>query len=134
MGMEKIRILVIDNETEILEMLSLIFSFEPDMEAFTLSDVLHWREAIERFHPSIVLVDYRMPAMSGESLIQALNASGLRSSIQVVALFSATPFSPAEIQKIGADVFFEKPFDIKNLVSSLRSLMRREVLNLGALA
>jgi DNA-binding response OmpR family regulator len=120
--MEVIRILIIDDEAPILATLSSVFEMEPDFEVLTLSDVLQWRETVAQFHPNIVLVDYRMPAMNGNLLIQALNASGMRAHIQVVGLISATPFTDAEVQRFGADTFFEKPFTIEHLVSTLRKL------------
>ncbi|MGZ3689485.1 MAG: response regulator [Bdellovibrionota bacterium] len=122
--MEKARILIIDDEQSILDTLSLIFETEPDFEVLALSDVLKWREAIERFQPEMILVDYRMPAMNGDVLIQAINASGMRGRIRAIGLFSATPFTHAEVQRLGADFFFEKPFNIDHLLSSLRESVR----------
>ncbi|MEO5970429.1 MAG: response regulator, partial [Bdellovibrionia bacterium] len=123
--MEKnIRVLVIDDETAILETTSLVFQLDSGFEVFTLKDSLKWKETIEQVRPQILLLDYRMPHMNGDEVIEALNLAGLRASINVLALFSATPFPSSAIQKLGADVFFEKPFEIEYLLSKLRELFK----------
>ena len=108
----------------ILETISLVLEIEQDFEVMTLNDPSKWRSAVEQFKPDILLVDYRMPAMRGDHLIQSLNSAGLRSSIQVVGLFSASKFSPDDVQKIGADLLIEKPFNIDELLFRLREEMQ----------
>lgn len=117
-----IRILIIDDEPAILETVSLVFSMTTEFEVSTLSCVTQWRERVTNFKPDIILVDYRMPAMNGDVFIQALNASGLRAMVKAVGIFSATPFSQAEVQGFGADAFFEKPFEVEELLSQLKAL------------
>jgi CheY-like chemotaxis protein len=118
--MAGLRILIIDDERAILETLSLALELTGEVEVSTLQDVTQWQDRVLRFKPDIILVDYRMPAMNGDVFIEALGAAGLRSAIKCVGLFSATPFSQADLQRVGADVFFEKPFEIENLLFRIK--------------
>ena len=119
-----LKLLIIDDEAVILETLALGFSMTSEFEVLTLSEVTLWRETIESFRPDVILVDYRMPTMMGDAFIQALNISGLRTSIPilVVGLYSATPFTTAQVQKLGADVFFSKPFSFQHILTTLQDL------------
>lgn len=117
----KIRILCIDDEPEILDMLAMILACEPDFEVKTLADSRRWRAAVEGFRPDVILVDYRMPALRGDELIAELDFSGLRSRVCGVALFSAH-LSEREAHEFGADAFFEKPFDLEKLMRVVRTL------------
>jgi CheY-like chemotaxis protein len=124
--MEKIKLLVIDDEIAIIETLSLIFSIEPDFEVSTLSDVTDWRASVERHRPEIILVDFRMPVMNGDEFLKTLKDSRCCPWVKAVALISATPLSADQIQSAGADAFIRKPFQIDQLVSDIRALAGRK--------
>jgi DNA-binding response OmpR family regulator len=117
------KILIIDDEPAILETLSMLLGLDSNFKVDTLNDVARWREKVLAIQPDIILVDFKMPAMNGDEFIKALSASGLRKSVKAVCLFSATPFSPAQVQKMGADAFFEKPFEIETILSQLYQLL-----------
>jgi DNA-binding response OmpR family regulator len=122
---DRLRVLVIDDERTILDSLALAIEMTDGFEVSTLQDVTQWRERILSFKPEIILVDYRMPAMNGDAFIEILNATVLRSAIKCLGMFSATPFSPSDLQRIGADIFFEKPFEIENILFQLKAIARR---------
>jgi DNA-binding response OmpR family regulator len=119
--MDKIRILVIDDELPILMTVSLILELEPEFEVRTLQNVNGWKEVLLDFRPDVLLIDYRMPEITGEDLIRMMDEAGLRKNIRLVVLFSATPLSTEEVRRIGADRSLEKPFDADQLVSVIRS-------------
>lgn len=120
--MRKVKILVIDDDAAILETISMILEMDGGFEVATLDDARQWVSVVKTFRPDVILVDYRMPTMTGDQFIRMLNASEFRATVRTVGLFSATPLTADEVQKFGADFFVEKPFNIDRLTSILKQL------------
>ena len=118
------RILVIDDQQSILDLLQMILEAETDFDVKMTTDARQWATLLERSPAELLLVDYRMPFMSGEELIRAVRHSKYSAQIKGIALFSATPFTLSDVQRMGADIFFEKPFDVDNLVTGLKGLLK----------
>lgn len=64
--MDKIRVLVADDQTLFREGLRIIFEFEPDIELVgEAEDGIHALELAERLQPDVLLLDIRMKNMDG---------------------------------------------------------------------
>lgn len=81
------------------------------------------RDAVTRVRfesPEVVLVDYRLPDMTGLDVIRELRALGLRVSCVVITGFG-TVASAVEAMKLGAVDFLEKPLDSAQLLTVIGS-------------
>jgi len=115
------RVLVVDdNETnrEVLVRLLADVGFE-------VEEAADGQEAIERAVPGeadLVLMDLRMPRMSGREAISRLRAAGYDRPIVVV---TATAFEEAraEVLALGADGFVRKPFRAVELFDEIGRLL-----------
>ncbi len=120
------RLLVIDDEPDMLRMLSFMLS----LEGFEIATVASGGEAIrlmeaERF--DLALTDLRMPGMDGFQTIKALKALDPLLAI-IVATGYATPETTGLCKAIGAFDLIKKPFNVLELTSLLRrALEAREV-------
>jgi DNA-binding response OmpR family regulator len=77
------------------------------------------QEGIEMFesqNPSIVLLDIRLPDIDGWEVCKKIKQKNPESI--VIFMTAATQVKDREIaEKVGADDFIEKPFDVNDLVS-----------------
>jgi two-component system, cell cycle response regulator DivK len=81
------------------------------------------RLARER-NPDLVLMDIRLPGISGIEALAALRADPKTSSIPVVALTaSVTPTDRTHITQAGFDAFLAKPMVLRELVETVKCLV-----------
>ena len=112
------KILVIDNEVDVLTVVSLILSgngFEVD----TISD---WRKTFkqaEAFNPDLILLDISLGGEDGRNICGQLKQNDNTKHIPVI-LFSANHNLEENYSEFKADGFIAKPFDSNHLVDKLR--------------
>jgi two-component system cell cycle response regulator DivK len=81
------------------------------------------RLARER-NPDLVLMDIRLPGISGIEGLAALRADPKTSSIPVVALTaSVTPTDRTHITQAGFDAFLAKPMVLREFVDTVKRLL-----------
>ena len=81
--------------------------------------------------PDLILLDVRLPGMSGFDILRSLRADGHR---QPVLMLTARD---EEVDKVlglelGADDYVVKPFGLRELISRIRALLRRAYGELAA--
>ena len=115
------RVLVVDDHETNREVLVRLLT---DV-GFEVAEAADGQEAIERAVPGeidLVLMDLRMPRMSGREAISRLRAAGYDRPIVVV---TATAFEEAraEVLALGADGFVRKPFRAVELFEEVARLL-----------
>ena len=77
--------------------------------------------AMEAEHPSVVILDLRMPVLDGLELAEELRTWDV--NIPVIIVSGANPDVGATTQQIGAVDFLKKPFDLHELVAKVDRLV-----------
>ena len=118
---EKYKILIVDDEQSILDMLKLQLEFE----GYTVYVASNAKEALDNlsYSPDIILLDINMSGMNGLDLCVFI-----RDFISCPIIFLTARVS--EQDKInglmaGGDDYITKPFRINELLSRMRSVQRR---------
>lgn len=117
------RILLIDDSSDMHRLVTLAFKKYAEVTIEVASSGQEGLDKVSKFRPDLILLDYMMPAMSGEDVAKGLMASvpetpfvfltGLRDETEKNHLLS-----------LGAKAVFKKPFPPKDLplwVASLKS-------------
>ena len=110
-------ILVVDDDAPILLLMRNLLR-EFGFEAVTAAS---GPEALEQFHarkPSLILLDRNMPGMTGDEVLQKLRSDG--GAEVPVLILSGEPIEPAEVERIGATAAVLKPFDLPQLIQTIR--------------
>jgi CheY-like chemotaxis protein len=114
-------VLLVDDEHAILDALSGIL----EDEGFRVVTAGNGREALARMEevrPDVALLDVMMPVMDGRELLREMQADARWKSIPVVVM-SAVPRSILDRDApIHCADFFQKPFDLWQLIDRLREL------------
>jgi two-component system OmpR family response regulator len=112
MSTSPLRILVVEDEPDIREIL--IASLSPMAEVEAAADGLEALELLARGPaPSVILLDLRMPRLSGEGVLRALEGTPGRPP--VVTMSACTRERPR-----GAVAHLDKPFTVSEVWSALR--------------
>jgi two-component system response regulator HydG len=138
MSAQRPNLLVVDDDRAILTLIGTI----AQAEGFEVSTTLDGDEALQllRRRPAdLVLLDLRMPGITGLEILRAIREIAPRSQVALMSGY-ATIDNAVEAVKLGAIDFLTKPFDLprlRQLLSSIRdeTASRRAVLELeGELA
>lgn len=68
--------------------------------------------------PDIILMDVRMPGYSGLHVLAAVRAAGWKTPVIIMTAFG-DPRLHEEAARLGANVVFDKPFDLDDLRTAL---------------
>ena len=111
------RLLIVDDEPDILEFLQIILE-EEGYEVVT-SDK---GEYLEQLHngglPHLILVDVLLSGKDGREIVKYLKSQQETRHIPII-MFSAHPSAEATARQAGADDFLAKPFPIDALLAKV---------------
>lgn len=80
--------------------------------------------ALEDFHPDLILTDLMMPVMGGLELINQIRANPETAHVSIVAITAdATQRAIDMARQAGADDVITKPVDLPDLLERLRSIV-----------
>lgn len=119
---EKIKILIVDDDVHIAELISLYLQ----KESFDTKEIYSGRKAIEEFSafsPHLVLLDIMLPEMDGYQVCREIRRI---SSVPIIMLTAkGEVFDKVLGLELGADDYIVKPFDSKELVARVKAVLRR---------
>lgn len=117
------RILVIDDDTKLTDLLQLVFESKGFGVTIANSGV-QALESLETELPEAVLLDLMMPGMSGLEVCQRIRANPRTSDVPVVVLTAKTGTkSKQDLLKAGATDYLVKPVPLNDLVSRIGALL-----------
>lgn len=82
-------------------------------------------EKAESWHPDIILMDMRMPVMTGDQAIQVLRSKPDTAQIPIFVLSAFTDSKTRDMcRQIGATRFITKPPDIRKIDADIKEQLR----------
>ncbi|MEX0288260.1 MAG: response regulator transcription factor [Flavobacteriaceae bacterium] len=125
MKKQDIRILLVDDEPDILEILSYNLSSE-GYQVYTAKNGIDGVEKAKKKKPHLIVLDVMMPEMDGIEACEIIrNTSGLENTIITFLTARGEDYSQVAGFDAGADDYITKPIKPKVLVSKVKALLRR---------
>ena len=122
---EKIRILLVDDEPDILEIISYNLKAQ-GYNVYTASNGVKAIKKAKKELPHLVILDVMMPEMDGiETCEQIRKIPKLQDTIITFLTARGEDYSQVAGFEAGADDYITKPIKPKVLVSKIKSLLRR---------
>ena len=119
---EKQRILIVDDDYNIAELISLYLT----KECFETKIVGEGEEALRvfpEFQPNLILLDLMLPGIDGYQVCRELRST---SQVPIIMLSAKGEiFDKVLGLELGADDYMIKPFDSKELVARVKAVLRR---------
>ena len=119
------RILLVEDETDIREMLS--FAFErAGLDVQTAESAERALDLLDGPLPSLVIIDWMLPGMSGIELARRLRRDPLTTELPLLMLTARGEESDKlKSFDAGIDDYVTKPFSPRELIARIRALLRR---------
>jgi DNA-binding response OmpR family regulator len=116
-------ILVIDDEPELLTLLSRVL----EREKYTVSTAADGKQALEKIWDDtydLVLLDIMLPHINGLEILKEMRSSGITTPVLMLTAKSDIDDKVLGLD-LGADDYLAKPFSLAELLARVRVLLRR---------
>lgn len=120
----KQKILIVDDDTNIAELISLYLTKEC-FDTMIVNDGESALSAFETYEPNLILLDLMLPGIDGYQVCREVRS---KSDTPIIMLSAkGEVFDKVLGLELGADDYMEKPFDSKELVARVKAVLRRSV-------
>jgi two-component system alkaline phosphatase synthesis response regulator PhoP len=128
--MEPIKLLIVDDEEDIIE----ILQFNLENEGFLIDTASSGEEALEKLTPEhkLILLDVMMDGMSGFRVAEKLRKDNIQTPI-IFLTAKGTENDMLTGFSVGADDYISKPFSIKEVIARVKSITRRDYVTFSDL-
>lgn len=122
---ERLLILLVEDDPDV----ALVTSTRLRVSGFTVAVATDGYTALSmaaEMHPALILVDLKIPGISGQELVRLIRADSRFGSVPVV-IFTASSSNNVDLQQlccdIGANDYVRKPYTPDDLIQKIRSLI-----------
>jgi len=123
---QKIRVLVVDDDTEVVELFGDVLKADGRFEVASAQTGYEAGVLTQEFKPDVVVLDFMLPDINGDVVCRAIRGRQELKNTRILAISGMA--AQAEIDRIlaaGADEFIKKPFNIETVVERIVKLANR---------
>ena len=128
MSTEKQKILIVDDEPDILELIA----YNLNKEGYLFITATNGIEAIQmakKHHPDLILLDIMMPKLDGIETCRQLRAMPeFKNTYMVFLTARSEEYSEISAFNVGADHYIAKPIKPRALISRINAILRRNTI------
>ncbi len=118
------RILVVDDDEQIVELFQDVFSKDERFEVKTAKTGYDAGLLTEQFKPHLILLDYMLPDINGNLVCDRIRANPDLGGTKIIIVSGVVKREEIDdLLKSGADDFVKKPFNINELVDRMVDLL-----------
>ena len=118
------RILVVDDDEQIVELFVDVFGKDDRFEIKTAKTGYDAGMLTEQFKPHLILLDYMLPDINGNLVCDRIRANPDLNTTKIIIVSGVV--KPEEIEGLlqsGADEFVKKPFNIQELLTKVSEIL-----------
>ena len=121
----KRKILIVDDDAEIVELLEDVLERDGRFEIKTASSGYEAGMATEKFRPELILLDYMLPDVNGNVVCQTIRRNPEFENIKIIIISGVVKQDEiAQLLKSGAEDFIRKPFNITELTDKISVVLQ----------
>ena len=123
--MEKKKILIVDDEEHIANMIKMRLEYAGEYEVKTLFDASDIINKVHAFKPDVILLDLLMPDIGGLEVCRRLNDDATAYPIPIIVISAlSTDIDKLKAYKLGIIDYIVKPFDAKILITAIEKVIK----------
>lgn len=116
-------VLVIDDDGSLRDTIGLLLEKEGFRPVLAADGKTGYQQALA-LKPALILVDLRMPGLSGVEVCKQLRAAGMKTPLIVLSAIGEE-MDKVLLLEIGADDYIVKPFGTRELLARIHAVLRR---------
>jgi excisionase family DNA binding protein len=121
----KKRILIVDDDAEIIELIVDILARDGRFETETASSGYEAGISTQLFRPDLILLDYMLPDINGNVVCQTIRKNPEFESIKIIIISGVVKKDEIDqLLKSGAEDFIKKPFNITELTDKIATVLQ----------
>lgn len=126
----KIKVLIVDDDAEIVELMVDVLSRDGRFEIRTSSSGYDAGVQTQLFRPDVIILDYMLPDVNGNIVCKTIKSNPEFESIKIIIVSGvANPDEVQELLEAGATDFLKKPFNIADLVDRILQVVDKEYVS-----
>jgi len=127
LGSGKKKILIVDDDPEIIELLVDVLSRDGRFDVKAASSGYDAGMLTQQLHPDLILLDYMLPDVNGNIVCQTIRRNPEFENVKIIIISGVIREDEIEqLLKSGAEDFIRKPFDITELITRITAVLQME--------
>jgi DNA-binding response OmpR family regulator len=121
----KTKILVVDDDPEIVELFVDVLERDGRFEVKTASTGYDAGMITQEFNPDLIILDYMLPDINGNVVCKTIRQKPEYEHTKIIIVSGVVNQDEVnELLKAGADEFVKKPFNIEKLIERIGELLQ----------
>jgi excisionase family DNA binding protein len=121
----KKKVLIVDDDAEIVDLISDILIRDGRFETKTASSGYEAGISTQRFRPDLILLDYMLPDINGNIVCQTIRKNPEFENIKIIIVSGVAKQDEIDqLLKYGAEDFIKKPFNIVEFTDKITTVLQ----------
>jgi excisionase family DNA binding protein len=123
----KRKVLIVDDDEELVELLSDVFEKDARFEVRTANNGFDAGMLVKEYRPDLVVLDVMLPDINGKEVCQRVRSDSSLESVKIICISGMVEQDKvAELKAAGANDFMHKPFNVERLLDRACDLLEIE--------
>jgi excisionase family DNA binding protein len=125
----KRKILIVDDDEELVELLGDVFAKDNRFEVRTTNNGFDAGMLVKEFRPDIVVLDVMLPDINGKEVCQRVRSDSALDDVRIICISGMVEQDKvADLKAAGANDFMQKPFAVERLLERVCELLELETV------
>ena len=121
----KRKVLIVDDDAEITELIAEVLSRDGRFETKTASSGYEAGISTQQFRPDLILLDYMLPDVNGNVVCQTIRKNSEFENTKIIIVSGVVKQDEiAQLLKSGAEDFIKKPFNVDELMDKVTAVLQ----------
>jgi excisionase family DNA binding protein len=123
----KRKILIVDDDEDLVELISDVFVRDSRFEVRTTNNGFDAGMLVKEFRPDIVVLDVMLPDINGKEVCQRVRSDKTLDDVRIICISGMIEQDKvADLKAAGANDFMQKPFSVDKLMERVCELLELE--------
>ena len=128
----KRKVLIVDDDEELVELLSDVFEKDGRFDIRTTNNGFDAGMLVKEFRPDIVVLDVMLPDINGKEVCQRVRSDSALDDVRIICISGMVEQDKvADLKTAGANDFMQKPFAVEKLLERVCELLEMETVTSG---
>jgi two-component system, OmpR family, response regulator RpaA len=116
----KRKILVVDDDAELVELISDVLDKDGRFEVRTVNNGFDAGMMVKEYHPDLIVLDIMLPDINGKEVCQRVRSDSTMDDVKIICISGMVEQDKIDdLKAAGANDFMQKPFEVDQLVDRI---------------